>query len=123
MKKLLFILVAFIVYLGYLQIWGGRDFSQIGIAIEKYQYSDDTDALATDLSLIFSGGTVSQGGLATAKMAERGYYRWTDENGIVQHSERRPNVEQYETIKMGDLSIGIQESLSQEEINRVLKNK
>ncbi|PCI70368.1 MAG: hypothetical protein COB38_07440 [Gammaproteobacteria bacterium] len=121
MKKLLFILVAFIVYLGYLQIWGGRDFSQIGIAIEKYQYSDDTDALTTDLSLIFSGGTISQGGLATAQMAERVYYRWTDENGVVQHSERRPNVTKYETIKMGDLSIGIRESLSQEEIKRVLK--
>jgi len=121
MKKLLFILVVLTVYLGYLQIWGGRDFTQIGIAIEKYQYSDDTGALTTDLSLIFSGGTVNQGGLATAKMADRVYYRWTDENGIVQHSERRPNVEQYETIKMGDLSIGIQESLSQEEIKRVLK--
>ncbi len=121
MKKLLFILVVFIVYLGYLQIWGGRDFTQIGIAIEKYQYFNDTNALTTDLSLIFFGGTVNQGGLATAKMAERVYYRWTDESGTVQHSERRPNVEQYETIKMGDLSIGIQESLSQEEIKRVLK--
>ncbi|PHS14083.1 MAG: hypothetical protein COA86_16455 [Kangiella sp.] len=121
MKKILFILVAFVVYLSYLQIWGGRDFSQIGIAIDKYDYSDDTDALTSDLSLIFSGGTVNQGGLATAQMAERVYYRWTDENGILQHSERRPNVDNYQTIRMGDLSIDIQKSLSQEEISRVLK--
>ncbi len=121
MKKILFILIAFIVYLGYLQIWGGRDFSQIGIAVAKYNYSDDTDMLVTDLSLIYSGGTVSQGGLATAQMAERVYYRWTDENGILQHSERRPDIAKYETINMGDLSIEIQKSLSQEEIKRILK--
>jgi len=63
MKKLLFLLITFILYLGYLEIWGGRDFSQIGIAIEKYNYSDNLDELTTDISLIYTGGTVSQGGL------------------------------------------------------------
>jgi len=54
-------------------------------------------------------------------MANRVYYRWIDENGIQQHSERHPNIEKYETIRMGDLSIEIQQSLSQEEINKALK--
>lgn len=122
MKKLLFIaLTLFVLYLGYLQIWGGRDFSQIRVAYEKYGYSKDLGVLKEDLMLIYSGGIVNQGGLATAQLADRVYYRWTDQDGVVHHSERRPNVENYETIRMGDLSIEVQKSLSQEEINKVLK--
>lgn len=120
-KKIVVLLVLFGVYLSYLQIWGGRDFFQITIAVKKYYYSENLAAFKTDLSVIYSGGTINQGGIATAQMANRVYYRWTDESGIVQHSEMRPNVKKYETIRMGDLSIDIQESLSQEEINKALK--
>ena len=120
MKKIVFLLIAIILYFGYLEIWGGRDFAQISIAIEKYNYSDDFQSLKTDLYLIYSGGKVNTGGLATAKMADRIYYKWVDENGVLHHSERRPNVEKYETIRMGDLSIEIQKGLSQEEIDKTL---
>ena len=120
MKKLAVLLVVAILYFGYLEIWGGRDFSQLSIAVEKYNYSDDFDKLLSDISLIFSGGKVSKGGLATAQMANRVYYKWYDKNGVLHHSERQPNVKKYETIRMGDLSIEIQESLSQEEINKTL---
>ena len=120
MKKIVFLLIAVILYFGYLQLWGGRDFSQISTAFEKYNYSDNLDALKADLSLIYSGGKVSKGGLATAQMADRVYYRWVDEAGVMHHSERRPNVKKYETIRMGDLSIEVQQSLSQEEINKTL---
>jgi len=120
MKKLLFLFIALVIYHGYLEIWGGRDFAQIGVAVEKYNYSSDLDELASDLSLIYSGANVNQSGLATAQMANRVYYRWTDKKGVLQHSERRPNVDNFETIRMGDLSIEIQESLYQEEINKAL---
>ena len=120
MKKLAFILIITALYFGYLELWGGRDFAQISTAVEKYNYSDNYDVLMDDISLIYSGGKVSHGGLATAQMADRVYYKWVDENGVLHHSERRPNVKKYETIRMGDLSIEIQESLSQEEINKTL---
>ena len=120
MKKLAFILIITALYFGYLELWGGRDFAQISTAVEKYNYSDNYDVLLDDISLIYSGGKVSLGGLATAQMADRVYYKWIDENGVLHHSERRPNVKKYETIRMGDLSIEIQESLSQEEINKTL---
>ena len=120
MKKLALILIVIALYFGYLEIWGGRDFAQISTAVEKYNYSDNYDVLLDDISLIYSGGKVSLGGLATAQMADRVYYKWIDENGVLHHSERRPNVKKYETIRMGDLSIEIQESLSQEEINKTL---
>ncbi len=121
-KKFLIAIVLFVVILVGLQFFGGRDFTQVPTAWEKYRHGGDIGSFTTDLGIIFSGEKISEGGLATAKLAERLIYKWTDENGVVQHSERMPNVDNYEVIKMGDVSIETQKSLDKEEIDRALKN-
>lgn len=121
LKKFIIILVLFSLVLVGLQLFGGRDFTQITIAWDKYQHGGDIGSLTSDVGIIFSGEKVSEAGLATAKLADRLIYRWTDEQGIVHNSERKPvGVTEYEVIRMGDLKIETQEALSKEEIERQL---
>lgn len=121
-KKFLIAIVVFSLVVVGLQVFGGRDFTQVATAWDKYRHGGDISSLTKDVGIIFSGEKISEGGLATAKLAERLIYKWTDKNGIVQHSERKPNVDNYEVIKMGDVTVKTQKSLDKEEIEQALKN-
>jgi len=105
-----------------LQLFGGRDFGQVSVAWEKYQYSDDLGSLSEDIVIIFAGDKVNQGGLESARTAERLMYRWTDDKGVVHMSERMPKQGEYEVIRMGDLRMETQEALDKEEINKALND-
>ena len=122
LKKFIIILVLFFIVVAGLQIFGSRDFGQISIAWDKYQHGGDLTGLAGDIVIIFAGDKVNQGGLASAKMADRLIYRWTDENGIVHNSERMPKVDNYEVIRMGDLKMETQKAMNKEEIKEALKD-
>ena len=121
-KKFIVILILFSVVVAGLQLFGGRDFTQVPTAWDKYQHGGGFTNLIKDVGIIFSGDEISVGGLATAKLADRLIYRWTDENGIVHNSERMPNVEKYEVIRMGDITVETQEALDEEEIKKALQN-
>jgi hypothetical protein len=120
-KKFIVILVLFCVVLVGLQLFGGRDFTQITIAWDKYQHGGDLGGLTTDVGVIFSGEKVSESGLATAKLADRLIYRWTDKQGTVHNSERLPaGISDYQVIRMGDLTIETQKAMTKEEIEAQL---
>jgi len=122
-KKLIVILVLFFIVVAGLQLFGGRDFTQVTVAWDKYQYGGTLSGLGSDIVTIFTGDKINQGGLSTAKLAERIIYRWTDEQGVVHHSERMPGSGiKYETISMGELNITVQKSLDKEEIKKALNN-
>ena len=121
-KKFIIIVVLFSLILVGLQVFGGRDFGQVPTAWEKYGYSNDLSLLVKDIGIVFSGDKVSVGGLATAQQANRLIYKWKDEHGVVHHSERMPNVENYEVIRMGDMTTQTQKALDKEEIKKALNN-
>jgi len=116
------ILVLFFIIVAGLQLFGGRDFTQVTIAWDKYRHGGDVSGFGQDVVSIFAGDKINQGGLSTAKLADRIIYRWTDEQGVVHHSERMPKGVKFETITMGELSITVQESLDKEEIDKALNN-
>ncbi len=120
-KKIIFLTVVFLLVVAGLQLFGDRDFSQVSIAWDKYQHGGTISSLSADISDIFAGKIINEGGLATAKMAEHLIYRWTDEQGVVHHSERAPKDKKYKVIRMGDLSIKTQKALDDEEIKKALK--
>ena len=122
LKKFIVVIVIFGLVVVGLQLFGGRDFGQVPTAWEKYRHGGDLVSLGNDIGIIFAGDKISVGGLATAKLAERLIYRWTDEQGVVHNSERMPNVENYEVIRMGDIKIETQKALDKEEIKKALKN-
>ena len=122
MKRLIFIFIVFLLTVAGLQLFGDRDFTQVTIAWDKYQYGGTISSFSSDIGDIFAGKTINQGGLAIAKMSEHVIYRWTDEFGVVHNSERMPKVGKYEVIRMGDLKIETQEALEEEEIKKALKN-
>lgn len=122
LKKFIIILVLFSLILVGLQFFGGRDFTQVPTAWDKYRHGGDLTSLTKDIGIIFSGEKISVGGLATAKLANRVIYRWTDEQGVVHNSERMPSVEDYEVIRMGDLKMETQKALDKEEIKKALNN-
>lgn len=113
--------MVFLVAIAGLQLFGGRDFSQISAALQKYQHGGTLEILTDDIGRIFVGQTISRGGIAMAELANRVVYRWVDDKGVVQHSERMPNVEKYEVIRMGDLELETQKALDEEEIKKALK--
>jgi len=119
-KKLIVILVLFILVIAGLQLFGGRDFGQIGTAWDKYRYSDDLGGLTKDVIIIFSGDQVNTGGLDVAKTEERVMYRWTDERGVVHNSEHPPKTGDYEEIRIGELKIKTQKGMEKEEIDKAL---
>lgn len=121
-KKFVLILILFFVVVAGLQLFGGRDFGQVSVAWEKYQYGGDLAGLSEDIMIIFAGDKVNQGGLESAKTAERMMYRWTDELGVVHVSERMPKSGDYEVIRMGDLQIETQKALDKEEIKKALND-
>ncbi len=114
-------MVIFLLVVAGLQLFADRDFSQLSIAVDKYQHGGNISTLLSDTGEIFAGKTVNKGGLATAKMAEHFIYRWTDEQGTVHLTERAPKDRKYEVMKMGDMSIETQKALDEEEIKKALK--
>ena len=122
LKKFVVILILFVLVVAGLQMFGGRDFGQVSVAWEKYQYSGSLGSLSEDIVIIFGGDKINQGGLESAKTAERMMYRWTDENGLVHVSERMPKQGEYEVIRMGDLQIETQKALDKEEIKKALND-
>jgi len=122
LKKFVVILILFIVIVAGLQMFGGRDFGQVSVAWEKYQYGGNLSNLSEDIMVIFAGDKINQGGLESARTAERMMYRWTDEKGLVHVSERMPKDGEFEVIRMGDLKIETQKALDEEEINKALNN-
>ena len=120
LKKFILILILFMVLVAGLQLFGGRDFGQVSVAWEKYQYDGDINSLSEDIVIIFAGDKVNQGGLESARTAERLMYRWTDDKGVVHMSERMPKQGEYEVIRMGELKMETQEALDKEEINKAL---
>ena len=121
-KKFIIIIVLFCIVVAGLKLFGGRDFRQVSVAWDKYQYNEDLTGLIKDIGVIFSGDKVSRGGLDVAILAERTIYKWTDEFGTVHHSERMPKGVDYEEIRMGDIKIETQKAMDKEEIKRALKN-
>ena len=121
MKKIFAILIILLLVMVALQMFGGRDFTQVPTAVEKYQLNGDAGAFVKDMGTIFKGKEISEGGMAVQQMAERLIYKWKDESGVIKFSERMPDVKNFEVIRVGDLHMTTQESLSQEEIDRLLK--
>lgn len=122
LKRFVVILILFVVIVAGLQLFGGRDFGQVSVAWEKYQYGGDLGSLSKDIIIIFAGDKINQGGLESAKTAERMMYRWTDEKGVVHVSERMPKEGEFEVIRMGDLKIETQKALDEEEIKKALND-
>ena len=123
LRKLLLVLLVFGLVVGGLQLFGGRDFSQLGLAFEKHQKGTEFGVLVSDILTIFQGGRVKEPNFLTGKYANQVMYRWKDELGQIHVSERQPDGFDFETINMGDLKFDVQAGLSREEIEKILKTK
>ncbi|WP_196139919.1 DUF4124 domain-containing protein [Aliikangiella sp. G2MR2-5] len=119
-KRLLLILVLMALILLGLQLFGGRDFTQIGYALEKYQAKENFSVLMDDIGDIFMGRQVSQAEFYTGKHAQQKVYQWVDENGEVHYSERPPEAGQYITLEMNDLIVQVQKTLTRDDIKEVI---
>ncbi|TQV76908.1 DUF4124 domain-containing protein [Aliikangiella marina] len=120
-RKFLLALVLFALIVAGLQIFGGRDFGQMSLAMDKYQSGGSFGDFFADVVTIFKGDKVKESIFPHSRYREMVMYRWKDEFGEVHVSERQPNVENYEVIRLGDMDIQIQESMSEEEIKQILK--
>ncbi|MET1253719.1 DUF4124 domain-containing protein [Aliikangiella maris] len=102
----------FIVIIGALQIFGGRDFGQITLAWDKYASNGTLSSFIDDVVIIFKGDKIKESVFPHSRYAKKVVYRWTDANGEVHVSERMPtNVKDYEEIQLGDMEFQIQESM------------
>jgi len=120
LKKFVVILVLFVVVIAGLQLFGDRDFAQMGTAWDKYRHGGDLSSLSKDVVIVFSGDKVNKGNLDVVQSAERLLYRWTDERGVVHNSGRPPKTGEYEVIKMGELKVKTQKGMEKEEIDQAL---
>ncbi len=104
-----------------LQLFFGRDFSQLKDAATKYRHKGDFGQLMQDVSRIFAGGKINLGGIASEQLKQRLIYVWTDDQGVVHNSETKPKTGDFKVIKMGDNLINTQKGLTDEEIKQRLK--
>ncbi len=118
LKKFLIIIIIIGLSLFALGKYGGRDFSQISFAWDKYQHSGEIGGFFSDLGVILQGGYVKAPSLPFD--AEKFIYRWTDEQGQLRISENRPDVANYEKIKIGDMKFESQKAMTKEEIESIL---
>ncbi|MGX5174198.1 DUF4124 domain-containing protein [Aliikangiella sp. IMCC44653] len=109
-KKFIIVIVVFIVILAGLQVFGGRDFTQVELAWDKYSYNGTLSSFLDDVGIIFGGGKIKEGVFPHSRYAKHVMYRWTDEHGTVHVSERKPNVANFEVIELGELDIQVEES-------------
>ncbi|MDQ7050105.1 MAG: hypothetical protein Q9M92_11465 [Enterobacterales bacterium] len=123
MKK--FKLILFVTFGGMivLQLFFDRDFSQLKYAFAKYQHQGTLSQLTGDIKSIFAGGRINLNGLAVSQLKERVIYVWTDAEGVVHNSERKPKDADFKVVKMGAGLISSQKALSKEEIQKQLKAK
>jgi hypothetical protein len=122
MKKIAFIIVLLAIFGGLIHFYGGRDLTQISLAIDKFNSGGSSTTLVSDIFTIFEGGRVKEAGLPPG-YADKIMYRWTDEFGQLHLSEKKPAVENYQTITLGDLKLQIQPGMTAEEIEATDKNK
>ncbi|TQV84476.1 hypothetical protein [Aliikangiella coralliicola] len=122
-KKLIVIIILFGLVVAGLQMFGGRDFGQVSLAWDKYNHGGDISSFLSDIGTIFSGGRVNESALPMGRYADQVMYRWKDELGQIHVSERKPNVDVFEEIRLGDMKFDIQEGMSKEEIEKILKKK
>ena len=122
-RKLLIIIVVFLLVVAGLQIFGGRDFGQMSLAWDKYRSQGEIGEFMSDIGIMFRGGKVKESVFPNSRYAKMIMYRWKDELGEVHVSERKPEVEVYEEIRLGDMQFQIEEGMSKEEIKQVLTEK
>lgn len=120
-KRLLIIIFVLIAILVALQLFGGRDFTQVELAMDKYNNGGELSSLVNDITTIFKGGKVKESLYPNSRYEKMVMYRWVDELGEVHVSERKPKTGKYEEIKLGDLKFSIEEGMSEEQIKQVLK--
>ncbi|MDH5434722.1 MAG: DUF4124 domain-containing protein [Gammaproteobacteria bacterium] len=123
MKKLLVFIVAIIVILSALHLSGVRDLGQLSLAWDKKQQGGSFSGFLSDVGMFIRGEKVRESLLPPSEYVEKAMYRWTDENGQVHVSEIKPEVENFEIIKMGELKYQTQEGMSQEEIDAAIGKK
>lgn len=117
-KKAGFITLLLIILASALQLSGYRDFSQFSLAGKKYQQSNNLDVLVEDILRVIQGKRVREGNRLLGQYADQVIYRWKDELGQMHVSERRPDVAEFEIIRLGDLKFKLQEGMSEEEIKQ-----
>lgn len=122
-KKLILVLVIFALVIAGLQLFGGRDFRQIDIALDKYSSHGEIGTFLNDIVIIFKGDKVREGALSNSRFEDMVMYRWIDKNGEVQFTERKPETGEYTEVRLGDMNFDIQKGMSEEEIANILKNK
>lgn len=122
-RKLFVVIIVFALLIGGLQLFGGRDFGQVSLAWDKYNYGGDLSSFLTDIVVIFKGDKIREASLPSGKYANQIMYRWKDASGQLHVSERKPDVAEYEEIRIGDLKFQIEEGMSEEEIKAILKKK
>jgi hypothetical protein len=120
-KRLFISISLMIIILIVLQLFGGRDFTQIDLAIDKYHVHDELSVFMSDISLILKGKKVRQGDKLVGERANKIMYKWVDTAGQIHVSDRQPDVDNFEIIRLGDVDHQTVEGLSEEEIEQALK--
>lgn len=122
-KKILLLFVVLAFGIGYLQVFGHRDFSQMSLAWDNYSNGGSFSELISGIGAVISGGNVIEPDMANSKYANDVVYRWKDESGQTHLSETKPRVTHFETIRVGDLKLQTQKGLTQDEIDQALQPK
>lgn len=122
-KKLILVLVVFALVIAGLQLFGGRDFRQIDIALDKYSSHGEIGTFLSDIVVIFKGDKVRESALSSSRFEDMVMYRWIDKYGEVQFTERKPETGEYTEVRLGDMNFDIQKGMSEEEIANILKTK
>ena len=123
LKKLLLVLVIFVLVIGGLQLFGGRDFRQINVALDKYSSHGELGTFLGDVVTIFKGEKVRESALPSSRYEDMVMYRWIDQYGEVQFTERKPESGEFTQVRLGDMNFDIQKGMSREEIEQILKLK
>lgn len=123
LKKLLLVLVIFVLVIGGLQLFGGRDFRQIDVALDKYSSHGELGTFLGDVVTIFKGEKVRESALPSSRYEDMVMYRWIDQYGEVQFTERKPESGEFTEVRLGDMNFDIQKGMSREEIEQILKLK
>ncbi len=122
-KKMAVLLLIAGLVLGYFQLYTARDFGQLGLVWSKYTKAGNLNQLFDDISIVFAGGRVKEPTISNSKYSDKVVYRWKDKSGLVHVSEAKPAVDNYETIRVGDLKITTQKGLTKEEIDSALQQE
>lgn len=115
LKKIAIFLFVLILILVALQLWGGRDFTQISLAWQKYDNQPKIAVLLNDIWVILKGDKVKDSFIPAEEM-NKIYFKWIDKHGVVKYSDQRPpDVKEYEEISIKDLPFNVQPSIYEEQ--------